>query len=89
MQIKMYLIGRKHNQLSSDSRESFFFIRREHLMSSREESVKIADGSSRSKNGVTDVPTYQLAHLLQDDMLHQNKHGCDLVSEHVCVRSRS
>lgn len=59
-----YLIGRKHNQLPSNSGQSFLFVRRKHPVSGREKSVKIADRSSRSEDGITAVPAYEFAHFL-------------------------
>lgn len=58
-------------------------------MPGRKESVKIADGSTWSEDGVAAVPANQFTHLLQDNVFHQNEHRSDLVSEHIGVRCRS
>jgi len=55
-------------------------------MPGREESVKVADGSTWREDGVAAVPAYELAHLLQHDVFHQNEHRSDLIGEHIRVR---
>lgn len=83
------LIGRKHNQLSPDGREPFLFVVREHLVPGRKKGVKIANRSTWCENGIAAVPAYELAHFLQNDVLHENEYGSDLVGEHIRVCCRS
>jgi len=75
----------EHNKSLRKCTKAILLIIREQGMSRNNNGIQIGDTSSRSQNAVSQVESNYLSHLLQDEILHEDKHWSYLIREHVCV----
>lgn len=81
----MTLIRCEHCQISGQSTWAMFFVAWEHFMASGQEGIQVGDGTSGSQDGVTAAVSDDLAHLRQNNVLHQDEDRGDFIREHVGV----
>lgn len=84
----MALVGCEHRQVAGQSAWPMFLVSREHFMTGSQEGVQVGDWASRGQNRVTALVSDDFAHFRQNDGLHQNENGRNLVREHVGVGCR-
>lgn len=84
----MGLVRGEHDQLPRQALRAVLLVVGEHPVAGGEERVQVGDGAAGRQDRVAAVPSDDLAHLRQHDVLHQDEHRRDFVREHVGVRRR-